>query len=145
MTVSENEELLRNYIHDVWERQNPAAVTEYLASDYRRHTSPLNPPLDGEKQLQRLRAFRIAFPDVAIAVVDVIPGLDRVAFRSIMTGTHEGEWMGIAPSGRSITVELIDVIRIEKGKFVEQWGGPDMNDLLRQLGAQIRADEETST
>jgi predicted ester cyclase len=52
-----------------------------------------------------------------------------------MCGTHHGELMGIAPTGKQVTVGLVDMIRVEDGKFVEQWGGPDLFDLLRQLGA----------
>ena len=62
---------------------------------------------------------------------------DRIAFRSTMRGTHRGEFLGIPPTGIQVTVGLLDVIRIENGKFVEQWGGPDLLDLVQQLGAEI--------
>jgi predicted ester cyclase len=52
-----------------------------------------------------------------------------------MSGTHRGSFQGIQPTGKMITVSLVDIIRVENGKFVEHWGGPDLYDLLRQLGA----------
>jgi predicted ester cyclase len=51
-----------------------------------------------------------------------------------MQGTHQGVFQGIQPTGKTITVSLIDIIRVEHGKFIEHWGGPDLFDLLKQLG-----------
>ena len=60
---------------------------------------------------------------------------DRVAFRATIRGTHEGMFQGIAPMGRRVTFSVIDIVRIEQGRIIEHWGGPDMWDLLQQLGA----------
>jgi predicted ester cyclase len=89
--------------------------------------------------MQRLATMRSAFPDAALTVEDVVAAGDRVAFRSTLRGTHRGEFMGIPPTGRQFTIGLVDIIRIEDGKFVEQWGGPDMLGLLQQLGATVSA------
>jgi predicted ester cyclase len=135
MSALENKTVLRRYFQEVWEKQNPAAATQFLASNYRRYTSPDAAPLALDGQLQRLYGFRTVFPDIQIVVEEVIAEGDYMAFRSTMRGTHQGELLGIAPTGKQVTVGLIDVIRVENGKFVEQWGGPDLFDLLRQLGA----------
>jgi predicted ester cyclase len=90
--------------------------------------------LNLDDQVQRLIGFRTAFPDIQIAVEEVIAEGDHIAFRSTMRGTHNGELLGIAPTGKQVAVGLIDVIRVKDGKFAEQWGGPDLFDLLRQLG-----------
>lgn len=137
MSANENKTLLHRYIREVWEKQNPAAVKEFLASNYRRHTSPDAAPLTLDDQVQRLIGFRTAFPDIQIVVEEVIAEGDHIAFRSTMRGTHRGELLGIAPTGKQVTVGLVDVIRVENGKFVEQWGGPDLFDLLRQLGVEF--------
>jgi predicted ester cyclase len=134
MSASENKALLRRYVREVWEKQNPSAVRGFLAWNYRRYASPDAAPLTLDDQVERLVGFRTAFPDVQIVVEEVIAEGDYVAFRSTMRGTHEGELMGIAPTGKQVTIGLVDMIRIKDGKFVEQWGGPDMFDLLRQLG-----------
>jgi predicted ester cyclase len=54
-----------------------------------------------------------------------------------MRGTHQGSFRDIAPTGRPITVTVLDIVRIEDGAFAEQWGGPDLLDLLLQLGAVV--------
>lgn len=137
MSEEENVELLRRYMRSVWDEGNPDAVKEFASESFLRHGSPLARPLDRAQQIERLRGFRTAFPDIQIVVEDVVTDDDHIAFRSTMTGTHLGDFMGIRPTGRQVTVRLVDVVRVEDGKFAEQWGGPDMLDLLRQLGATV--------
>ena len=127
--------LVRSYIEEVWGRGNLDAVDLYFGANYRRHLSPTLEPLSLDGQKQRLAGFRAAFPDVKITIEDVFSEDSYVIFRSTMHGTHRGVFQGIQPTGKTITVTLIDIIRVEKGKFVEHWGGPDLYDLLKQLGA----------
>ncbi len=140
MSVDSNKDLLQRYIEAVWDNENPEAIDDFLAPNYRRHRSPTSPPLTRDEQKALLIGFRQAFPDVRITVEEMIAEDDRIAFRSTMRGTHQGELLGLAPTGKQVEFSLLDVIRIENGKFVEQWGGPDIYDLLRQLGAVIRSD-----
>ncbi len=141
MSAEENKALLRRYVEEVWQNGNIAALDDFLAPTYQRHVSPTAPPLTREGQTQRLTRFRAAFPDVELTVEDVLAEGDRIAFRSTIHGTHQGAFQGIAPTGIRITVALLDVVRIEKGRFAEQWGGPDLLDLLRQLGATVSVPE----
>lgn len=138
MSPQDNEKLLERYVEEVWDNGNLDALRDFLAPDYRRHASPTLPPLDLEAQIERLTGFRKAFPDISLTVEDVTAADDRIAFRSTLRGTHEGELAGLPPTGRQITVGLVDLIRVEEGRFAEQWGGPDMADLFRQLGAVYR-------
>ena len=127
--------LVRSYIEEVWTRGNLDAVDIFLSPNYRRHLSPTAEPLLLDGQKQRIAGFRSAFPDVKITIEDVFAEDNYVIFRSTMRGTHHGVFQGIEPTGKPITVTLIDIIRVEHGKFVEHWGGPDLFDLLKQLGA----------
>jgi len=68
---------------------------------------------------------REGFPDLAIAVEDVMAEGDRVTARVTMRGTHSGEFQGIAPTGKRVEVKAIDMFRIEGGKIVEHWGHAD--------------------
>jgi steroid delta-isomerase-like uncharacterized protein len=132
-------ELLERYIAEVWDAGDPAAVERFAADSYRRHTSPQSEPLDMDQQIERLKGFREAFPDISIEVENMVTDGHLLAFRSTMRGTHRGEFFGIAATGREVTVNLVDMVRIEDGRFVEQWGGPDMLDLARQLGARFES------
>ena len=68
---------------------------------------------------------REGFPDLTIAVEDVMAEGDRVTARVTMRGTHSGEFQGIAPTGKRVEVKAIDMFRIEGGKIVEHWGHAD--------------------
>lgn len=133
MSAEANEQLLAGYVREVWDEGNLDALERFLSPDFKRHVSPTLPPLDRNGQIERLRGFRSAFPDITLTVEDVVAGDDRVAFRSTIRGTHSGPLAGMAPTEKQITVTLVDIVRIEDGLFAEQWGGPDMSDLFRQL------------
>jgi hypothetical protein len=59
-----------------------------------------------------------------------------------MHGTHRGVFQGITPTGMGIMVAVLDVVRIEAGVFAEQWGGPNLWELLEQIGAGSAAEEQ---
>jgi steroid delta-isomerase-like uncharacterized protein len=141
MSTEDNKQLLHRYVTEVWDNGNLEALREFLAPDYRRHVSPTLPPLDLEGQMQRLAGFRSALPDITLTVEDVMAEADRIAFRSTINGTHYGELAGLPPTGKHITVGLVDIIRVEDGRFAEQWGGPNMADMFRQLGAVHRIED----
>ncbi len=74
---------------------------------------------------QFFNTFHTAFPDLSITVEDMIAEGDRVAARVTMRGTHLGEFMGVAPTGKPVEVRAIDMFRIANGKIVEHWGHAD--------------------
>jgi steroid delta-isomerase-like uncharacterized protein len=137
VTATDNEALVHRYIHEVWDDGDPEAAARFAAPGFRRYTVAGAEPLDIAAQIQRLRSLRAAFPDISIEVEDVVAAGDRVAFRGTLRGTHEGEFLGIPATGRHVTVSLVDIIRVEDGRFAEHWGGPDFLDLVRQLGVEI--------
>ena len=76
---------------------------------------------------------REAFPDLSVAVEDLMAEGDRVAARVTMRGTHRGEFQRIAPTGKRVEVSAIDMFRISGSKLVEHWGHADEpTDFLRQ-------------
>ena len=83
---------------------------------------------------QIARFFRSAFPDLHIAVDDLIAEGDRVAARLTIAGTHQGEMLGIPPTGKRVEVSSIDIIRFEDGKAAEHWGETDILSMMQQLG-----------
>jgi steroid delta-isomerase-like uncharacterized protein len=143
MSASENKALLTRYFEEVWEKKNPQAARQFLAPDYKRHTSPTTTPYSVEDQIQRLTGIRAAFPDIQVTVEEMVAEDGFITFLSTMRGTHQGDILGVPPTGKKVEVILLDMIRIENGKFVEQWGGPDFFDLLRQLGAKFSQPEGT--
>ena len=91
------------------------------------------PPLTREEQQQRATRLRVAFPDAQATLEDIFAEGDRVAYRLTIHGTHTGEFLGVAASGRPVAVSFIAIVRIADGKLVEEWGGLDQPDLIRQM------------
>jgi predicted ester cyclase len=88
--------------------------------------------------------MRTAFPDIHFTVEDLIAEDDKVVVRVTFRGTHQGIFMGIAPTGRQVTGIGVELARLADGKIVEEgWHCYDLLHLLEQLGVvQIRKDAE---
>ena len=76
-----------------------------------------------------------AYPDLHVAIEDLIAEGDKVVSRNLVTGTHKGEYMGIAPTGKSVTYNEIFIFRFVNSRIAETWGVVDVLAQLRQLGA----------
>lgn len=86
-------------------------------------------------QIEQLSAMlHCAFPDLRIFQADAVSEGDKVALRWMMSGTHEGEFMGVTPTGEQVTVMGMDIIRVGDGEILEYWGEFDVMSMLRQLG-----------
>ncbi len=82
-----------------------------------------------------IAAFEVAFPGYDIEVHDILADGDRVAVRGTFRGVHRGEFQGIAPTGRVVSVPLMLIYRIADGRIAEHWMSADSLSLLQQLGA----------
>ena len=76
-----------------------------------------------------------AFPDLHVSVEDVIAEGDRIAARNSVTGTHQGDYMGIPPTGRRVTYNEMFIVRFVDGRIAETWGVVDVFSQMKQLGA----------
>jgi steroid delta-isomerase-like uncharacterized protein len=106
-----------------------------LAEDFVEHeeTPGLAPTKTGV--LEFFEMYRAAFPDLRMQPEDVLPSGDKVVARVRATGTHQGEMLGVAATGRSIDVQLIDIIRFgDDGLAHEHWGVFDTMAMMQQLG-----------
>lgn len=80
-------------------------------------------------------ALTTAFPDAHIEPEQMVVDDDNVAVAYTLTGTHEADFNGVAPTGRKIEVRGLQIGRFEDGKIVERWGSSDELGILKQLGA----------
>jgi predicted ester cyclase len=90
------------------------------------------PGAEGVKEA--FRRMRSGFPDLKMAPEAIHTDGDTVIARVRMTGTHNGEYFGVPPTGKSVDITGIDIVRIEEGKAVERWGVFDGLTLMQQLG-----------
>ena len=108
---------------------------DLVADDFVEHEElpGLEPGKEGVKTFFRLSIA--AFPDMRMSAEDVIAGGDKVVARARMTGTHQGEFVGISATGKSIDVQLVDIIRFgDDGLAREHWGVLDSMTMMQQLG-----------
>jgi steroid delta-isomerase-like uncharacterized protein len=82
--------------------------------------------------------MRTAFPDLKIAVEDLVADDESVAFAYRVTGTHKGDFMGIAPIHREINARGLQISKFKDGKMVERWGSSDELGILKQIGASLQ-------
>jgi hypothetical protein len=95
-------------------------------------------PIDatGAQALKQVWAVLLrAFPDLHVAVEDLIAEGDKVVCRDTVTGTHLGEYRGLPPTGKSVTYNEIFIVRFAGGRIAEIWGVVDVFSQLQQLGA----------
>jgi predicted ester cyclase len=78
--------------------------------------------------------FEAAFPGYELSADDLIAEGDKVVLRATFHGTHRGDLMGVAPTGKSVTLPLIIVYRIADGKIADHWLAVDRMELMQQLG-----------
>jgi len=107
-----------------------------MADDFVEHeeTPGLSPTKDGVMEF--FRAYKAGFPDLRFDVQDMLASGDKVVGRVTITGTHQGEFMGMPPTGRSIRVQAIDILRFsDDGLAHEHWGVLDAMMMMQQLGA----------
>ena len=94
-------------------------------------------PLDatGRDKLKEVFArLHRAFPDLQVTIEDLIAEGDKVVARNTVTGTHRGEYMGLQPTGKSVTYDEIFIFRFVDGRVAETWGVVDVFSQMRQLG-----------
>lgn len=135
MGASENKALVRRLFEQGMNERNAEIFNECVASSFVNHDLP-GPTPGPAGFFQTFAVFAAAFPDLKIHLGEVLAAEDdKVVTRSRWTGTHEGEFMGVAASGASVEVDFIDIWRIENGLLVESWVRMDLLGLMQQVGA----------
>ena len=132
---SEYKALIERFYDAVFNRPNLTEARNFIAPDYTDH-NPINPKsvsgIDGLKHTAKL--LRTGFPDLDIRVKDSIVGRDRIVARIRVRGTHQGEFMGVKPTGKQIDISAIEIYGIVGEKLSERWGNLDGIALFQQLG-----------
>jgi predicted ester cyclase len=129
--------MIERFYREVMEEGNLDLINELGSESYTDHEDPLPGQPSGLEGIKfYVNTFRSAFPDIRAKTIEptMVDG-DLEACRIVLTGTHQGELMGTAPTGNAVEFSCIDIIRVQEGKVVEHWGSTDMLKLLQQIGA----------
>ena len=136
MSAEENKAVFRRYVDEVGNEGNLGLVDE-IFDIYISHQPDGHTEKRGRENVKRFMGeFRQAFPEFHSTIEDQIAEGDKVVTRWTMRGTHQGEFRGLAPSGKRITVTGIGIFRFsEEGKVVEIWDNFDQLGMIQRLGA----------
>jgi len=130
MSLDENKAIIRRWF-EAENKKDLSPIDDIVAPDFVDHTHQLK---SRGEYMQRINMFIKGFPDFHETIEDIIAEGDKVWVRFKFAGTHTGEYLGLAPTGKKITVECVDIFRIVDGKAVEEWEIADGLDSLKQLG-----------
>ncbi len=131
MSKEQHMESMRLIINEAFNKGNFDVLDDLFAPGYREHQFGLKPTVQGMKE--DFAYLRNAFPDLHMTIEDMIADEDTVWARMVARGTNDGPFMG-PPTGKSIEITVIDVLRFENGLAVDHWGSPDRFALMAQLG-----------
>jgi predicted ester cyclase len=124
LSAEENKAVVRREQEELWNHTgNLDAAEELFVPDH------------AGAAKQEAADFRRSFPDVVSTIEDLLAEGDKVVARWRSRATHQGEYMGIPPTGKEVEFTGISVYRIERGKIAESWNVEDKLGLMRQIGA----------
>ena len=127
--------IARRFFDEVFSEGKLDLVEELFASNYVGHPSGYEKATRGPDGVKEyVGALRGAVSDLTVTVEDQFAEGDKVVTRWIARGTHDGELMGVAPTGRTAAVTGITIQRFQGGRVVEGWTNWDLMGLLQQLG-----------
>lgn len=146
-TPDENKESVRRYYEEAFNEERLDLLEELIAEDVVNH-DPLSDETLTPEEARGFEGFRRhvevaheAFPDATVKIDEIIAEDDRVLARFEFTGTNEGRFGGIEPTGKRVSQSNMALYRIEDGKIAERWLESDNLDFLQQLGVLPPSDE----
>ena len=132
-TLSDNKSVVLRSESELWSKGNLAVADELYSPDFVCHFV-VGPEWRGVQGIKDVVArHRRSFPDWDEKVDDILAEGDEVMIRFTSTGTQEGDFEGIAATGKKVTIREVAIFRLVDGKIIEQWGMPDVHGLLEQL------------
>src|SRR5215216_5186355 len=134
MSAEKNKALVRHFVDEAQSAGNIDALDEICSSEFVNHSASPGVPSNREGVKRLTVMFRQAFPDSYFTIEDMMAEGEKVATRKTFHGTHQGEFMGILPTGQQVSMGLIDIVRIADGRVVEHWSMGDNFGMMQQLG-----------
>jgi len=132
----ENKAIVRRLYEEVWNKRRVELVDELMSPSHAMHDNHLPDSGVGPEAYKRnVARFVAGFPDLRFTVEDMLVENDKVAVGWTISGTHKGEFRGISPTGRKVSVEGITINHIADGKIMDSYVSWDALGLLQQLGA----------
>jgi steroid delta-isomerase-like uncharacterized protein len=135
MTTTDNKDIVRRFVEAAQTKHDLSAIDAMMSPDFVDHSVPPGLPPDREGVKMQFTLFFAALPDLHAVIHEQIAEGDKVMTRKSLRGTHQGELFGVPPTGKPLSIEVIDILRVRDGKITDHWNLVDQLGLMRQLGA----------
>lgn len=134
MSTEQNKSLVVQYNKEVIEKGNMKILREIAAQDFINYSAPEGMPsgLDGMEYFFT-NILHTAFSDIEVSIEDMIADEHKVATRKVIYGTHSGKLMDIAPTGKKVAINVIDILAISNGKITGHWGQNNFSEMVQSL------------
>jgi len=134
MTPEQNKATVARFNKEFIEEGNVESFNEIISPEFVNQTAPPGVPKGPEGVMYYFNHFlRPAFPGLKVEIQRQVAENDVVTTHKVFHAVHKGEFMGIPATGREITMEVMDIIRLKDGKFVEHWNVLDWQHVIKQL------------
>ena len=131
---AENKEVVRRFNIEVIQNGNEAAFHDLMAPDFINHAAPPGTPNGSQSMWGTFQnILRPALSDLKVTIHDQIAEGNKVVTRKTISGIHSGTLMGLAPTGKDVAISVIDIVRVQDGKYAEHWGLNTLSSLLAAL------------
>ena len=128
-----NKAVIRRFVEEVQNKKNWEVYDELNDPEFVNHSAPPGME-DREGSKQYLGAFLGGFPDCQLTVDDMIAEGDQVVTKKTFSGTNTGEFAGMPATGKHVTLQYVDIMRVHDGRIIEHWLSMDQLSWLQQLG-----------
>lgn len=130
----ENKEVVRRFNIEVIQNGSEADFRALMAPDFVNHAAPQGMPNGPDSMWNTFQnILRPALSNLTVTIHDQIAEADRVTTRKTISGVHTGTLMGIPATGRGVAISVIDIVRVEDGRYAEHWGLNTLANVLAQL------------
>jgi steroid delta-isomerase-like uncharacterized protein len=134
-TTEQNKAAVIRFNKEFIEAGNMETFAELVSNDLINHSAPAGAPNGPESMVYFIQGIlKKGFPDLTVEILDQVAEGDKVTTRKTFRGTHSDDFMGIPPSQKKVTISVIDIIRLEDGKYAEHWGFSNLAEVMADLG-----------
>ena len=135
-TTTQNKAIVGRFNKEVIEQGNMKTFHELVAPDLFNHAAPAGMPNGPEGMIYFLRdVLKAGFPDLQVTILEQIAEKDLVTSRKQFHATHTENFMGIPASNKKVVIEVIEIIRLRDGKYVEHWGISNLADVVTAIAS----------
>lgn len=133
-TTEQNKKTVIRFNKEFIEQGNLSSFKELVSENVINHAAPAGTPPGHESMRYFLEdVLRVGFPDLKVEILDQVAEGDKVTTRKTIEGTHQAVFMGIPATGKKVTINVIDIIKLTDGKYSEHWGASNLAEVMMEL------------